>query len=201
MSREEIDEALRLMENEVSVSAMTALRGAMKECDLELFGGRGQSKPKEGDRGDESDGGKDGGRGGERGGETGEEAGAEAEGKGKIPDSHIAKNQLTAEQAIQIFQLRPRPANDGKLRRGSMMHCKVVAPKYGVTPKTIRDIWNGRTWWNATKPYWSKQERFRKACQIMPDSATAYPTMWAPSQTQAPWPMLQSRTCRSPTPT
>jgi hypothetical protein len=34
----------------------------------------------------------------------------------------------------------------GQLRRGSMLHCKAVAPKYGVTPKTIRDVWSGRSW-------------------------------------------------------
>mmetsp|Transcript_39283 Transcript_39283/g.76861 ORF Transcript_39283/g.76861 Transcript_39283/m.76861 type:complete len:174 (+) Transcript_39283:108-629(+) len=44
-----------------------------------------------------------------------------------------------------------------------MLHCKVLAPKFGVTPKTVRDIWNGRTWFSATKPYWTKAERQRKA--------------------------------------
>ena len=51
-----------------------------------------------------------------------------------------------------------------------MLHCKAIAPKYGVTPKTVRDIWNGRTWWQTTKQYWSKEEKAWRAFQMMPDT-------------------------------
>ena len=32
-----------------------------------------------------------------------------------------------------------------------MLHCKSIAPKYGVTPKTIRDVWSGRSWAKTTR--------------------------------------------------
>ena len=39
-----------------------------------------------------------------------------------------------------------------------MLHCKAVAPKYGVTPKTIRDVWSGRSWAEATRHLWTEEE-------------------------------------------
>ena len=51
----------------------------------------------------------------------------------------------------------------GQLRRGSMLHCKAIAPKYGVTPKTIRDVWSGRSWAEATKPLWTEEEIKRRS--------------------------------------
>jgi hypothetical protein len=49
--------------------------------------------------------------------------------------------RMTKQQAIEIFCQRPNAGVDDKLRRGSMSGCKDLAIKYGVTPKTIRDIW------------------------------------------------------------
>ena len=44
-----------------------------------------------------------------------------------------------------------------------MLHCKQVAPKYGVTPKTIRDVWSGRSWAEATRPLWTEEEVKRRS--------------------------------------
>ena len=44
-----------------------------------------------------------------------------------------------------------------------MVECKAIAPKYGVTPKTIRDIWRGRTWIQATGHLWTEEERIQRA--------------------------------------
>ena len=33
----------------------------------------------------------------------------------------------------------------------------MVSTKYGVSAKTIRDIWNGRTWTSATSALWIRQ--------------------------------------------
>ena len=63
--------------------------------------------------------------------------------------------QLSAEDACEIYNMRPR---NSKERRGSMVQCKTIAPKYGVSAKTIRDIWRGRTWILATKHLWSEEE-------------------------------------------
>jgi hypothetical protein len=36
--------------------------------------------------------------------------------------------------------------------------CRNLAPRYGVTPKTIRDVWSGRTWVEATRHLWTEDE-------------------------------------------
>jgi hypothetical protein len=71
----------------------------------------------------------------------------------KPPSSKML--QLSAEDACEIYNMRPR---NSKERRGSMVQCKTIAPKYGVSAKTIRDIWRGRTWILATKHLWSEEE-------------------------------------------
>lgn len=54
--------------------------------------------------------------------------------------------RLTADQAIHIFQLKttktPRTA-------------ALLAAKYGISPKAIRDIWTRKSWAETTRPYWS----------------------------------------------
>lgn len=68
------------------------------------------------------------------------------------------RQQLIPEEAAEIYL--QRPSKEGKLsRHGGMALCKVIAPKYGVTPKTIRDIWRGRTWIQATQHLWTEEER------------------------------------------
>ncbi len=40
-----------------------------------------------------------------------------------------------------------------------------VSAKYGVSTKTIKDIWNRRTWTNATSALWSRgNQRFVEHC-------------------------------------
>lgn len=58
---------------------------------------------------------------------------------------------LNAQQAAEIFLLRPTMStsddiNRNKFRKGS----SELARAYGVSPKTIRDIWQSRTWSHAT---------------------------------------------------
>ena len=69
------------------------------------------------------------------------------------------RQQLTVVEAAEIFELRPKCATGNSFRRGSMLTCKKIAPKYGVSPKTIRDIWRGRTWLHATEHLWTEKER------------------------------------------
>ena len=54
---------------------------------------------------------------------------------------------LTSEQAVAIFELRPS-ASDPKTRKTCSA---VLARKYGVGEKTVRDIWCGRTWHEETQ--------------------------------------------------
>ena len=69
------------------------------------------------------------------------------------------RQQLTAEEAAEIYEMRPKIKDGKALKRGSMLKCKAIAPKFGVTPKTIRDIWRGRTWTQATEHLWTESER------------------------------------------
>jgi len=56
------------------------------------------------------------------------------------------KRQLTAARALEIFMLRPQLKSPGQLWRGAMIHCRAVAPEFGVSAKTVREIWAGRAW-------------------------------------------------------
>jgi hypothetical protein len=58
---------------------------------------------------------------------------------------------------LEIFELRPKMST-GRQRRGSMIQCKSIAPKYGVTAKTVREIWRGQTWTETTWPLWTEEE-------------------------------------------
>ena len=50
------------------------------------------------------------------------------------------------------------------------MHCKQVGPKYGASPKTIRNIWCKRSWKHATKHLWTP-----KNIQLIPKVTLAQP--------------------------
>ena len=51
---------------------------------------------------------------------------------------------LTDEQAQEIFRKKPSPHSKGRERAAAL------ARMYGVSIKTVRDIWVGRTWYRAT---------------------------------------------------
>jgi hypothetical protein len=69
------------------------------------------------------------------------------------------RQQLTVEEAAEIYSLRPRR---GDVSNGGLVHCRLLAPKYGVTPKTIRDVWSGRTWAEATRHLWTPEEKAQR---------------------------------------
>jgi hypothetical protein len=82
----------------------------------------------------------------------------------KFKPSSSKRQQLTAEEAAEIYKMRPVVEGKGKRpKRGSMIRCKAIAPKYGVSAKTIRDIWRGRTWIEATRHLWTSEEKHRRA--------------------------------------
>ena len=80
----------------------------------------------------------------------------------KFKPASSKRQQLTSDEAAEIFELRPRSKTGKALRRGSMLLCKTIAPKYGVSPKTIRDIWRGRTWLHATEHLWTEEDKRQK---------------------------------------
>jgi hypothetical protein len=58
---------------------------------------------------------------------------------------------LSKEQAIEIFRLKTNTGNQ------SMTATSIaLANEYNVNPKTIRDIWSGRSWFEATSPLWQQ---------------------------------------------
>ena len=64
---------------------------------------------------------------------------------------------LTAEQAVNIFLARKERAG----KRGTVANR--LARLHGVAPRTVRDIWNLRTWAEATRPLWSSADFARAA--------------------------------------
>ena len=85
-------------------------------------------------------------------------------GSRKFKPSSSKRQQLTAEEAAEIYKMRPKVDDKGKRpKRGSMIRCKSIAPKFGVSAKTIRDIWRGRTWIEATRHLWTTEETQRRA--------------------------------------
>jgi hypothetical protein len=57
--------------------------------------------------------------------------------------------------AIQIYASRPRNAGS---KYGSMAEAARLGEQHGVSPKTIRDIWNRRSWVKVTRAYWTAAE-------------------------------------------
>ena len=76
----------------------------------------------------------------------------------KFKPAGSKRQQLTQEDAVEIFAMRPKNNGKKNSKRGSMLKCKVIGPEFGVSPKTIRDIWRGRTWTEATKNLWTSED-------------------------------------------
>ena len=64
---------------------------------------------------------------------------------------------LTAEQAIEIFVARKERSG----RRDQV--ATRLALRFGVAPRTVRDIWNLRTWTETTRQLWSSADIAREA--------------------------------------
>ena len=100
--------------------------------------------------------------------ESSDEAGQSPTPSDKTSEGKSRHNprQLTAARALEIFKMRPQLKTPGPLRRGAMMHCKAIAPQFGVSPKTVREIWAGRAWARATRKEWTEAEIETRASSI-----------------------------------
>jgi hypothetical protein len=69
----------------------------------------------------------------------------------QVVNDDVAKRKglLNQDQAREIFSHRPQKSDVEKLSKSSILS-QQLAERFGVTSKTIRDIWNGRTWKLAT---------------------------------------------------
>ena len=90
------------------------------------------------------------------------------------------REKLTAKEAVEIFAMRPKAEGSILSKRGNMTNCTIIAPKYGVSPKTIRDIWHGRTWSQATQHLRSSDEPIKKRFAKNQDPICSYSATYSP---------------------
>ncbi len=88
--------------------------------------------------------------------------------------------QLSADQAIGIYQcklqlLQPRSFEqclqniDARIRGQSVP----VAERFGISPRTVRDIWSRHTWTYATEYLWAQEKGMLSAREVSrPESAS-----------------------------
>ena len=68
---------------------------------------------------------------------------------------------LSASQASQIYQLKfmaSTSALDPNTPGQEVSYSILLAAQYGVSSKTIRDIWNRKTWIHATQPLFDQEQ-------------------------------------------
>mmetsp|Transcript_75671 Transcript_75671/g.202545 ORF Transcript_75671/g.202545 Transcript_75671/m.202545 type:complete len:217 (-) Transcript_75671:685-1335(-) len=101
----------------------------------------------------------------------------------------VVRSSLTAEQAVQIYTYRrcerSRFAVDADLTGNSTR----VGEKFNVSPKTVRDIWNRRSWIEETKHLWEEGEaptlraKAHARMEKQPDNAQNYRSVKTQSET------------------
>lgn len=80
------------------------------------------------------------------------------------------RKRLTEEQAIEIYRIKVRNESVSCARR---IKAGEVSMAYGVSKKTVRDIWSGRTW--------SSETRLASATQ---DDVLDKTSLWGNQETQ-----------------
>ena len=88
---------------------------------------------------------------------------------------NCSKMRLTKSQAVEIYQLKTSMKDDtisnfipafqppNQLKRG---HSVQIGIRYGVSSRTIRDVWNRKTWSFATQHLWSTENSFDRKMQV-----------------------------------
>jgi hypothetical protein len=72
----------------------------------------------------------------------------------QIPNIPRQRVVLSAQKARQIFEFK-RSYGSKSANASSI----ILGARFGVSAKTIRDIWSGRTWLDATSDLWGEEER------------------------------------------
>jgi hypothetical protein len=85
---------------------------------------------------------------------------------------------LNQHQAVEVYRIRK-----SKTELGVWPRATAVSKLYGVSPKTIRDIWNRRTWIEQTKYMWADNEH-----RHLVISKSSSPKIVQPSSNQAIFP-------------
>ena len=61
------------------------------------------------------------------------------------------KRVLTEQMAVDIYKIKLTSAKSVNSHGRFQSQSRIVAEKYGVSPKTVRDIWDRKTWALATE--------------------------------------------------
>jgi len=78
-------------------------------------------------------------------------------------NKHAGRAYLDADAVTQIYLAKHASAE----ARTSKSDLSVrLAHQYGVTAKTVRDIWKRRTWKTVTEPYWNVQQQQQHQQQL-----------------------------------
>ena len=113
---------------------------------------------------------------------------ADAHSEGSTPPVGRARNAsaargvciLTVEDAITIFLARKeRSGRRDKVARN-------LACRFGVAPRTVRDIWNLRTWADTTRPLWSSADLAREALKHGAPQTPEFAPLPAPAPGDCP---------------
>ena len=92
---------------------------------------------------------------------------------------------LTEAQAIEIFKFRSDsilPSDPSLLGRTTL-----VAKKYKISPKAVRDIWNGRTWRQTTQHLWDEGNPLKKVQTLLPGANLASISRNRSAQSNSPY--------------
>eukprot|EP00286_Rhodomonas_abbreviata_P024782 CAMPEP_0181301304 /NCGR_PEP_ID=MMETSP1101-20121128/7349_1 /TAXON_ID=46948 /ORGANISM="Rhodomonas abbreviata, Strain Caron Lab Isolate" /LENGTH=185 /DNA_ID=CAMNT_0023406593 /DNA_START=44 /DNA_END=601 /DNA_ORIENTATION=+ len=68
------------------------------------------------------------------------------------------RDKLSDDAVLLIFAERPMRNEDDQTFVTSTKCIQELADYYGIQPRTVRDIWNRRSWGKVTRPAWSIQE-------------------------------------------
>lgn len=122
---------------------------------------------------------------------------------------HCPRALLTEQQAVEIYKYRN--AKDRRQAHLFFSHLvgksSVLAMKYNISPKAVRDIWNRRTWTQETRHLWtadempmlqrniskpSKLSRRERTCRLMGQSTINW--SWPSPSWMGDW-AAQSHSC------
>lgn len=71
----------------------------------------------------------------------------------------MTKRRLTPNEVTQIYAARPARSPEDQTFVPATKLARKIARNLGIVDRTVRDIWDRRSWRNITRPLWSDAER------------------------------------------
>eukprot|EP00961_Rhodomonas_salina_P149144 2007440-Rhodomonas_salina.1 len=75
----------------------------------------------------------------------------------RLSKASTVKPRLPPETVIEIFSIRPMRSDDNTFVPPARL-CRELSLRYNICDRTIRDIWNRRSWQAITRPHWNQAE-------------------------------------------